>query len=193
MQPTASSVATNSANVSSGRFVSTSAMPSVWNRLAQVSVGHTLYAAFNWVFDNILYVYVVFTLGVFRGGTLMMTLSLLQCALTLLVYQRMRIDWVGAGWLADIKHKKVRSRVEEVLAWASNRHPALIFTALCLLQDPFITTAYFKQGRFSRLESRDWVMFLASVVASNVYWIFAAALIGQTVAALSKFISSIWM
>jgi hypothetical protein len=174
-------------------FAPTAAVPSVWNRLAQVSAGHTLYAAFNWVFDNVLYVYAVFTLGVFRGGALMMTLSLLQCALTLLVYQRMRIDWVGVGWLADIRRKTLRSRAEETLVWASNRHPALIFTALCILQDPFITTAYFKQGSFLLLKSRDWVVFLAAVVVSNVYWIFAAALIGQTVAALWKFISSIWM
>ena len=39
-----------------------------------------------------------------------------------------------------------------------------------VFQDPFITTAYFRQGRFDGLRLRDWLLFLASVVVSNAYW-----------------------
>ena len=165
----------------------------IWRRLAQIGTGRALYAAFNWLFDNVLYVYVVMTLGVLKGGALMMGLSFIQCAATLVAYQRMRIDWLGAGLLFEIKRKPARTRLENVLVWASDRHPAIIFTLLCVLQDPFITAAYFKHGSFGRLSGRDWTLFVAAVIVSNLYWIFAASLIGQAVVALWRLCSlSFW-
>ena len=155
-----------------------------WRRLAQIGTGRALYAAFNWLFDNVLYVYVVMTLGLLKGGALMMGLSFMQCAATLVAYQRMQIDWVGAGLLFEIKRKPVRTRLENMLIWASDRHPAIIFTLLCVLQDPFITAAYFKRGSFGKLSRRDWAIFIGAVIVSNLYWIFAASLIGQAVVAL---------
>ena len=166
--------------------------PRLWQRLARIGTGHALYATFNWVFDNILYVYVVYTLGVLRGGALMMAASFVQCAITLVAYQRMRIDWVGTGLLAEIRARPQRTRIERALVWASNRHPGLIFTLLCVFQDPFITSAYFKQGSFERLSRRDWAIFVAAVVVSNVYWIFVASLIGQAVAAAWRLVASFW-
>lgn len=166
--------------------------PRVWQRLAQIGTGHALYAAFNWVFDNVLYVWVVYTLGILKGGALMMAASGVQCALTLIVYQRMRVDWVGTGLLAEIRAKTERSRLERVLVWAGDRHPVLIFTLLCVFQDPFITTAWFKQGRFDRLTRQDWSLFAAAVVVANVYWIFVASLIGQAIATLWQLLAAFW-
>lgn len=165
--------------------------PRTWQRLASIGTGHALYASFNWCFDNLLYVYVVYSLGMLKGGAIMLALSFLQCALTLLVYQRMGIDWVGAGLLAEIRRKQQRTRLEEVLVWANSRHPALIFTLLCIFQDPFITAAYFKQGSFGRLARRDWAIFISAVLVSNLYWIFVASLIGQACVALWRFITSL--
>ena len=166
--------------------------PRLWRRLAQIGTGHALYTSFNWFFDNILYVYVVYTLGMLKGGAIMMAASFAQCALTLIVYQRMRIDWVGTGLLAEIRTKSDRTRLERALVWAADRHPVVIFTLLCVFQDPFITTAWFRQGRFGRLNRRDWGVFTAAVVASNVYWIFLASLIGQAIAALWQILRSQW-
>lgn len=166
--------------------------PQLWQRLARIGTGHTLYAGFNWVFDNVLYVWVVYTLGMVKGGALMTAASFAQCALTLVVYQRMRIDWVGTGLLAEIRLKRERTRLERALVWASERHPAVIFTLLCVFQDPFITAAWFKQGSFERLTRRDWAIFLAAVVVANLYWIFVASLIGQAVAALWQLLTAVW-
>ncbi len=168
------------------------APPRLWQRLAQIGTGHALYASFNWIFDNVLYVWVVYTLGMLQGGALMMAASGLQCAVTLVVYQRMRIDWVGTGLLAEIRAKERRTRLERLLVWAGNRHPLIIFVMLCVFQDPFITTAWFKQGSFGRLTRRDWAIFTAAVVVANVYWIFVASLIGQTVATLWRLLSAFW-
>src|SRR5258706_3694112 len=71
-------------------------------RLAEVGMGHAVYATFSWFFDNVLYIYVVYRLGLLVGGALMTFLSLVVCAATLLVYEQMRVDWVGAGSLARL-------------------------------------------------------------------------------------------
>lgn len=139
-------------------------------RIVEVGIGHTLYAAFGWLCDNPLYVYVVYRFGLLRGGAIMMTFSLTQCALTLIVYERMQIDWVGVGSLARVASIPDPSWWQRVIVWTSRHGNFAIFLALCMLQDPFITTAYFRQGRFDGLAARDWGIFLASVIVSNVYW-----------------------
>jgi hypothetical protein len=163
-----------------------------WRRLTHIGTGHALYAAFNWCFDNVLYVYVVFTLGMVTGGALMTALSCAQCAVTLLVYQRMRIDWVGSGWLAELRRKPQRSRLEDLMVWAGNGHPALLFTLLCVFQDPFMATAWFKHGNFERLTRRDWSLFGAAVLVSNLYWICVASVIGQVAAAAWRQFTALW-
>ncbi len=164
----------------------------LWQRVAQIGIGHTLYAGFNWLFDNVLYVWVVYTLGVLKGGALMMAASGVQCAVLLVVYQRMRIDWVGVGLVTEMRTKPQRTRIARLLARASDFHPAAIFTLLCVLQDPFVTTAWLKRGSFDRLTRRDWSIFCAAVVVANVYWIFVASLLGRLVASLWRLASTVW-
>jgi hypothetical protein len=153
-------------------------------RIAQIGAGHSLYATFNWFFDNVLYVYVVYNWGMLRGGAVMTALSFAQCAATLIVYQRMRIDWVGAGLIGALRLKPRPSRAESIILWAHDRNRGLIFVALCLFTDPFLTTAYFKEGQFGEITARDWRVFIASVLVSNVYWIFVASLIGHVLVRL---------
>lgn len=139
-------------------------------RLAQIGMGHLFYATFNWFFDNILYVFVVYQLGLFAGGVIMTTLSLVVSAATLFVYERMGIDWVGAGGLARLSLVQNPTWWQRIVRWAMGRGNAAIFIVLCLLQDPFITTVYFRQGRFDGLNGRDWRIFFGSVFVSNFYW-----------------------
>ncbi len=153
-------------------------------RVAQIGVGHTLYAGFNWLFDHVIYVYVVYQFGMVRGGLLMTALSFVQCAGTLLLYQRMRIDWVGAGLLAEIRLKPRRNGFERFLLWADTRHPLAIFTLLCIAQDPFITTAYFKRGQFDVITRGDWGRFILSVIVANFYWVFIASALGHVAVAV---------
>jgi hypothetical protein len=153
-----------------------------WWRLSQIGLGHAAYTAFNWFFDHVLYVYVVYRFGILYGGAVMTALSFVQCAATLSVYQRMGIDWVGAGFLHQLRYKANPSWLERCLIRATTWPPAALFTALCLLQDPFVTTAYFRRGRFGPLAPRDWRIFLGSVLVSNLYWIFVASAVGNLIA-----------
>ena len=150
-------------------------------QIARMGVGHLSYAVFSFFFDQILYVFVVYRLGVLFGGALMTTASLIGCAATLLFYQRMGIDWVGAGAIHSLVAKEKPSYIERLLVWAMKKGKVVIFLALCIYQDPFITTAYFIKGRFGRLNRRDWQIFFASVVVSNGYWTLRSGLVAQVI------------
>ena len=97
-------------------------------------------------------------------------LSLVVCAITLLLYERMRIDWVGVGSLARLSEIPNLSWWQRIIVWAMRRGAAVIFLVLCIFQDAFITTAYFRHGRFDGIKTHDWLIFIGSVFVSNIYW-----------------------
>jgi hypothetical protein len=154
-------------------------MPNVGRRLALVGGGHLVYGSFNHVFDYVLYPFVVYTHGVMTGGALMTLASLLQCALTLIVYQRMEIDWVGAGLVNDLAQTYPNTGVGRLLTRVTGSSRLLTFFGLCAVTDPFIVTAFFRRGRFHALTAQDWNLFFTSVVVCNLYWIVVADLIAH--------------
>lgn len=157
-------------------------------RLSMIGVGHGLYYVFNFFFDNILYVYVVYEWGMVRGELFMTMLAFSLNIVTLLVYQTMKIDWVGSGFIRDLRHKETPNRIERFLLRANDRSKLLIFIILNMFQDPFVATAYFKEGNFSRLTYRDVRILIASVIFANLYWIIVAAGIGHSIAFVWDFL-----
>lgn len=153
------------------------------NRFTTIGLGHLLYAAFNWVFDHVIYVYVVYTWGMLMGGGLMTLGSLVQCAVTLRIYEKMQIDWVGAGAL-HIWHAEQPATFSGRLFQRIRKKKRAVFVFLCIFSDPFITTAYFRQGRFDGLAGQDWRLFLYSILVSNGYWICVSALFGNGLSSL---------
>ncbi len=158
-------------------------------RLAEVGTGHVLYATFNWFFDNVLYVYVIYRLGVLTGGIAMTFLSFVLCTVMLLAYDRMRIDWVGVGSLARLSEIPNPSLWQRIIMWAMRRGTAAIFFVLSILQDPFITTAYFRQGRFDGIKLRDWQIFFTSLLISNFYWTLRSGVVAAVIVGAWQWIS----
>ena len=151
-------------------------------RLVEVGLGHALYATFNFFCDHILYVFVVYRLGLLRGGAVMTAFSLVQCAITLIIYERLHIDWVGAGSIARLDTLPRPSWWQRAILWATRRGRFVIFLALCIFQDPFITTAYFRGGRFNGLTASDWRLFIGSVLVSNLYWTLRSGAVAAVLA-----------
>ena len=161
-----------------------------WKDLARIGIGHGIYGVFNWFCDHILYVFVVYQLGLVIGGGLMTAFSLTQCLITLLVYERMRVDWVGAGALAQIRIGRP-TRWRQALNWITRQNNVVAFLSLSFFQDPFITTAYFRCGRFDGLKTRDWRIFLSSVLLGNLYWTLRAGFLAKLISmARSAWITS---
>jgi hypothetical protein len=160
-----------------------------YKRFTIIGLGHLLYAAFSWVCDYVIYVYAVFTWGMLIGGGFMTLLSLIQCALTLQIYEKMKIDWVGAGafYAWDTQEpKKFSGRLFQRI----KKKPKVVFIFLCVFSDPFITTAYFRKGQFNGLTAEDWHLFLYSVLFSNGYWICVSGLLGNTISIMWQWLNT---
>ncbi|SJM95854.1 conserved membrane hypothetical protein [Crenothrix polyspora] len=160
-----------------------------YKRFTIIGLGHLLYAAFNWVFDHVIYVYAVFTWGMLMGGGLMTLLSLIQCALTLQLYEKMQIDWIGGGTLHNFTAQQPTNLTGRLLCRIS-KQPKAVFLFLCVISDPFITTAYFRKGRFNGITTQDWQVFICSVIVSNGYWICISAFFGNLIAMLWHWLST---
>jgi hypothetical protein len=153
-----------------------------------IGLGHLLYAAFNWLFDHVIYVYAVFTWGMVIGGGVMTFFSMIQCALTLRLYEKMQIDWVGSGALHTWGTQQPTSFSGRLFRRIRKKQKA-VFLFLCVFSDPFITTAYFRKGRFDGLTTHDWRIFIYSVLVSNGYWICVSALLGNGIAILWQWLN----
>jgi hypothetical protein len=177
------------------------------NRAAQILAGHSFLAVINWLFDNPLYLYVIYRLGPLNGGVVMTTLSLVISLALLLTYERMRVDWLGVNVLESVKERGDRwisrlyesplllrscksallsvlravsfipSRLFLAVLWALKKGDGFAFFALSLYTDPFITTAFLRHGRFDGFRHRDWLLFAGSVVVGNGYWILRSVAI----------------
>ncbi len=154
-------------------------------QLARVSAGLALYEAFNLGYDFVLYPATMLWLGVLWGAILMAAGSLASCAVLFWLYDRQKIDWLGAHAIGQIKHKDVKNRLEHWLAWISSpkhtwRERTIhggVFILLNSYIDPLIVAVHCRQRHFTGLQWRDWRILLGAVTAANCWWIAKCGLL----------------
>lgn len=148
-------------------------------RISEIGTGQILYWVFNWVFNNPVYLAAIAYFGIVKGGLIMSIASFLQCALLLVVFDRMKIDWVGVTYLQDISRKEEKKWVEKALVWALRRDSQgakgkliklSIFATLSAFVDPFLVAVHYRRSHFEGVTGRDWAILTASVFIANAYW-----------------------
>lgn len=158
-----------------------------WKRVVSA---HVVLGVIDWVFDNVLYGLVIVAWGTLVGGLVMTFASLVICSIYLIAYEKMGIDWLGVGAVEAVKehgegwvkrlesrHILIRvvswipSRIFLLVLWAIKKNDFCAFIALSIYEDAFKTTAFLRKGRFNGLKVRDWRIFIASILLSNLYWI----------------------
>lgn len=149
---------------------------SLRERIAVLGVGLLGNQAIVLSFDYVLYPYVMWKFGLLNGCLIMTVLSALVCYLTLLFYDWSKKDWLGIEAIKEIKHAENPGRFTRLITATLRRSDWLAMLVLSINFDPFITIAYLRPGsyHFNGLSRRDWQLFWASVVISNIWWSFVA-------------------
>ena len=184
-------------------------------QIKTIGTGQLLYNLIRWIYDNPLYIVVISLYGPLIGGGIMTVGSFVICFFLMLWYNRCKIDWIGVNAVDSIKvlalhytEKLAEWRMDSylgkllfitffipirmillVLKIANHRiyGDVIAFILLSILEDPFIVTAYLRHGNFGPMTHRDWVIFFASVVLSNGYWIMRTSIIIEVMHVLSNF------
>lgn len=140
------------------------------SQVVQWAIGVLSYKAVDYAFDYALYPWVIYRLGLLQGGLVMAGLSLLFCLLNLRVYDWLRRDWLGIELVKGLRTYTGASRTRRLIGWLLNRSDVVAFLLLSVRFDPFITTAYLRQGSYNGMSARDWRIFWGSVILSNASW-----------------------
>ena len=142
-------------------------------RIAELAVGFTANKTQEYLFDYLLYPFVIFRLGVWLGGAVMALLSLAFCLLSLKIYDWLKRDWLGIEAVKGLKDYTGPSRWRRTTAWMLQRGDPVACLFLSIKFDPFITTLYLRRGAYNGLNRRDWKIFFASWLIANLYWTLA--------------------
>lgn len=162
-------------------------------RISQIALGHSLLSVLDFSFDRILYPFVLVKSGTVNGWVILTIASGLIGFLLIIVYERMKIDWLGVNVLEEIKRRGnqwiekvnnkvglkwfvvkivvyIPSKILLAVIWCLNKNDVIAFFVLSLYEDAFKTTAFLRHGKFDGLRAKDWFVFSASLVVSNIWW-----------------------
>ncbi len=140
-------------------------------RAAELVAGFLTWKVADNAFDYLLYPFVVWKLGPWRGGMLMAFLSLLFCLVLLRLYDRLQRDWLGIEFAKAQRLYTGPKWWRKAIAWLLARGDGTAFVVLSLRYDPFITTAYLRHGAYNGMNARDWRIFFGSWLVANAAWI----------------------
>lgn len=161
------------------------------DKISTIALGHTFNATFDAIFNYPLYFSVIEFFGLLDGGRIMTILSFITCLGFIKFYDWLKEDWLGlevAKEVKDIgpsyiKNIAVDSRIGRILwwpfskiilivLWSLRKNKIVAFFALSVFTDPFMTTVFLRKGvnSYNGLSRKDWLVFIASTIVSNVYW-----------------------
>jgi hypothetical protein len=140
---------------------------------SELTLGYAYLWATVYGFDYLFYPFVIYKLGLVRGGFSMAFLSLVICLITLKLYDWSKRDWLGIEALKRLREYQGESRFKKWTATILRRGDWAALILLSLKFDPFIATAYLRQSSFDGMGKRDWRNFLLSWIIGNLYWALA--------------------
>jgi len=162
-----------------------------WRRAVQVMSWWGLYEVWNFSFDFLIWPLLQAFYG-FVGVVILIFIALVLNFIVLLWYQRNKVDWFGVNVLEDIKakghiwvhevdnHKNIIKRISlyipakilQFMIWLLNKNDIFAFVTLSVWQDSFITTIFLRHGKFTKLDKRDYIIFVSSTILSCLGWAF---------------------
>ena len=144
-------------------------------RVAELTIGLTANKFIVWAFDFFLYPFVIYRFGILKGGIAMTVLSFIACILTMKFYDWSKRDWLGIEAIKGLKEYNGELRAGRILSWVLMRSDPVALMLLSIYFDPFITTAYMRHGanQFNGMNTRDWKIFISSLILGNAYWTLA--------------------
>ena len=144
-------------------------------KLTTFGLGVAIKKSLDYGFDYALYPVALIYLGYFWGGVAMTIASVFLNLAVIRAYDWSRRDWLLLETLKELKHKSDDDGVAGFVAWMLRKGDVPAFFLLCWLEDAIVVTLYLRHGvnEFNGLSRRDWAVFWAATLVSNLFWIIS--------------------
>lgn len=136
-------------------------------------VGLTLYTVIAWMIDYPLYAGVVWLLGAFEGGLVMMALCLPIDLLILKAYDWSKRDWLAVEFCkAKIDECRMDGKAGLFVRLLDKCPLWMRVVLLSARFDPFLVTIMTRPGsyRFDGLKAGEYRVFLGSFLSGHLWW-----------------------
>jgi hypothetical protein len=122
-------------------------------------------------YDFVVYPYLLVTFGFLLGWLYAVIGSIVLCLGTLWFYDVTKQDWLGIETIKLLRDEQAVGRARKLFQRIITKSDVLAFLLLSIKYDPFIVTVYMRRGSGNHVMSaRDWKVFWASIVVTNVWW-----------------------
>ena len=143
-----------------------------WPKLATFGTGLLIKKAMDYAFDYLLYPAALIMLGYLWGGIVMTIASVFLNLLVIRAYDWAKRDFLLLETLKQLRVSDSTHRGKRLLAAALSKGDVAAFFVLSWFEDPTVVTLYLRKGsgKFGGLSRRDWAIFWASTLVSNLMW-----------------------
>ena len=144
----------------------------LWPKLATFGVGLLIKKATDYAFDYLLYPAALIVLGYLWGWIAMTIASVFLNLLVIRVYDWAKRDFLLLETLKQLRASDDAHWGKRLLAATLSKGDTAAFFVLSWFEDPIVVTLYLRKGsgKFDGLSRRDWAIFWASTIVSNLMW-----------------------
>lgn len=140
-------------------------------RIGIFILGFTADKAMVYWYDFTVYPSLIANYGLVRGWLYAAAGSIVLCLGTLWFYNLTKQDWLFLETVKEVRDGQAFWRIRKFFQDLAHRGDALAFVLLCLFKDAFIATVYMRKGAGNyAMTARDWKIFWASTLVSEVWW-----------------------
>ena len=143
-----------------------------WPRLATFGIGLLIKKASDYAFDYLLYPAALIMVGYLWGGIAMTLASVVLNLLVIRAYDWAKRDFLLLETLKQLRTTDSPHWGKRLLAKALSKGDFAAFFILSWFEDAIVVTLYLRKGagKFDGLSRRDWAIFWASTLVSNLMW-----------------------
>lgn len=148
-------------------------------RIRDIGIGLFAYELFNYAYDFIFYPLVIATLGFVDGGAIAVGTSFIVNSFIFILYEHLRIDWLGAHALRELQDAENQSNITKLMTWMGRKKTTwwekllspVVFVTLTLPIDPLIVAVHHRRQHFKGLTLHDWALLWGATAAANLWWL----------------------
>ena len=147
-----------------------------WQKVKIFFLGITGSASIAWIFDYLLYPFIIWKVGILYGGLLMTILSMIVSYGAIYYYDKFKKDWLWLEAIKELKEYEGGSKIGKISSWILKRSEFVMFILFSIRSNPFVTTMFMRHGarKFNGMTARDWKIFFLSLIISNFFWLLPA-------------------